>query len=153
MKNEQRQPQDEGKLVKLIKDHINQDIEMNKKVNGIDFSTFLSAIITSCTGKKIFIGRKVIETKEEDNFFSLQLNLGLNYIAEQLSNEYNKMIQFMQSEKIPAGVMHISDRDKLEELDNYARQLYTRQLPRSEQDREINSKAIRYLTHFIKYGE
>lgn len=143
MTDEQRQSQDESKLVKAIKNHINQDIKTNKELNGIDFSIFLSGVINSCTGQKIYTRGD----EKEDNSFAFQLICGLNYVAGQLSKEYNKTIEFIQSAKTPAGVMNISDREKLEELDKYAEQLQG-----SGQDRKVNIEAIRHLTHYYKGG-
>ncbi|MFW6233273.1 MAG: hypothetical protein ACOC3Z_01275 [Nanoarchaeota archaeon] len=147
MNNQEMQQDLEARLVENMKEHINQNIELNKRMSGIDFSFFMGSIVNFCglnrEGKS-----DIVKEYCNKELYLTDLSFQLIDVAKALSEDYKKRIDFSESSKAVLQSKMVHSPHKIQDLYEYAERLQ-----KSEENIIENRSAMNYLSTLKKYGK
>ena len=124
--------------VDYVVEHIEEDLQTNRALNGVDFSEFLGIYLTVCTGKRLYpLSGETPETLQQLAIF------GLGRASEGLERELGKPVMFFESVKAGIAISQMSDTDEIDRVDEYASGL---QKNAQKEVRDTNHRAMKYFS-------
>jgi hypothetical protein len=117
-------------------EHIERDLKINRDLNGVDFSQFLSEYVTICTGHQYLRPLERDSLRESILFRMMATQEGLRELL-------GKPVHLHESSKAGLAITQISELDELDKLDQYASELAANI---KSEDYEINNSASRCFT-------
>jgi hypothetical protein len=121
--------------VEYVRSRVNSDIEINKNSSGVDFSHFLAQVLGIYSALSLDP-----DFRPENREKIVKLGIfGLGNVARKLENKLGKPVYFYGTVKAGLGIWN-SYKDRAEEIDEYIREMYDREV--SQEEREINDKSL-----------
>jgi hypothetical protein len=139
MENKMERLRTDKELSDYVIDHIETDLRANKKLNGVDFSFFLSSFLKVYTSHVIFCSADL----KSRNHLNLLASLGMYGVADELKTKLNKPVRFSESGKAGLAILEIRDRSEIDRIDEYADTLGYKAPPKFQ---EINIDAMMFIT-------